>query len=104
MPELIEKFIEIAELFGIKLNITIFEHREYDLEFVENCIKNGCVNFKLNNKYWVKKQTYKYKSKNRFKYMTTLWNEYIDKFCNYTQKIKEKGLKYSQIRNNKLKL
>ena len=97
LPGLVEKFIEMAELFGIELNITIFDHREYDPEFVENYIKNGCVNFKLNNKYWVKKQNYKYKSKNRFKYMTTLWNEYIDKFCNYTRKIKEKGLKYSQI-------
>ena len=28
--------------------------------------------------------------------MTTPWNEYIDENCNYTQKIKEKGLKYSQ--------
>ncbi len=39
----------------------------------------------------------KNKPKNRFKYMTTLWNEYIDKFCNYTRKIKQRGLKYSQI-------
>ena len=39
LPELVEKFIEMAELFGIKLNITIFNHREYDPEFVENYIK-----------------------------------------------------------------
>ena len=47
--------------------------------------------------YWVKKQTYKFKSKNRIKYYRTLWNQYIDKFCNYTRKIKQIGLKYSQI-------
>lgn len=96
-PELVEKFIEIANIFNIELKITVFDHREYDPEFAENYTKNGLVNFKLNNKYWVKKQTYRYKSKNRFKYMTTLWNKYIDKFCNYTRKIKQKGLKYSQI-------
>ena len=97
LPELVEKFIEIGNLFGFELKITIFDHREYDPEFMETHVKNGLVNFKLNNKYWVKKQTYKYKSKNRIKYCTTLWNEYIDKFCNYTRKIKQKGLKYSQI-------
>lgn len=96
-PELVEKFIEMANIFEMDLNITIFDHREYDPEFSENYAKNGTVDFKLNNKYWVKKQTYKYLSKNRFKYMTTLWNEYIDKFCNYTRKIKQKGLKFSQI-------
>ena len=71
-PDLVEKFIEMANLFEIELNITIFDHREYDPEFSENYAKNGTVDFKLNNKYWVKKQTYKYISKNRFKYMTTL--------------------------------
>lgn len=96
-PELVEKFIEIGKLFGFELKITIFDHREYDPLFVETHTKNGCVNFKLNNKYWVKKQTYKYQSKNRTKYFTTLWNEYIDKFCNYSRKIKQLGLKYSQI-------
>ena len=96
-PELVEKFIEISNLFEFDLKITIFDHREYDLEFMETHIKNGLVNFKLNNKYWVKKQTYKYWSKNRIKYCTTLWNEFIDKFCNYTRKIKQKGLQYSQI-------
>ena len=96
-PELVEKFIEIGKLFGFELKITIFDHREYDPLFVETHTKNGCVDFKLNNKYWVKKQTYKYQSKNRTKYYTTLWNEYIDKFCNYSRKIKQLGLKYSQI-------
>ena len=96
-PELVEKFIEIGNIFGFELKITIFDFREYDPEFAETHIKNGTVNFKLNNKYWVKKQTYKFKSKNRIKYYTTLWNEYIDKFCNYTRKIKQIGLKYSQI-------
>lgn len=96
-PELVETFIELGNLFKLKLKITIFDHREYDPEFAEKYTKNGSVDFKLNNKYWVKKQTYRYKSKNRFKYMRTLWNEYIDKFCNYTRKIKQKGLQYSQI-------
>lgn len=96
-PELVEKFIEIGDLFGFQLKITIFDFREYDPEFAETHIKNGTVDFKLNNKYWVKKQTYKYTSKNRIKYCTTLWNEYIDKFCNYTRKIKQTALKYSQI-------
>jgi hypothetical protein len=96
-PELVEKFIELGNLFGFELKITIFDFREYDPEFAETHIKNGTVNFKLNNKYYVKKQTYKFKSKNRIKYYTTLWNEYIDKFCNYTRKIKQIGLKYSQI-------
>ena len=96
-PELVEKYIEMGNLFGFELKITIFDHREYDPEFAETHIKNGTVDFKLNNKYWVKKQTYRFKSKNRTKYYRTLWNEYIDKFCNYTRKIKQEGLKYSQI-------
>ena len=96
-PDLVEKFIEIGNLFNFELKITIFDHREYDPEFMETHTKNGLVDFKLNNKYWVKKQTYKYLSKNRVKYCRTLWNEYIDKFCNYARKIKQKGLKYSQI-------
>ena len=96
-PDLVEKFIEIGNLFGFELKITVFDHREYDPEFVETHTRNGLVDFKLNNKYWVKKQTYKYLSKNRTKYFTTLWNDYIDKFCNYSRKIKQLGLKYSQI-------
>ena len=96
-PELVEKYMEIGNSFGFELKITIFDHREYDPEFMETHVKNGLVDFKLNNKFWVKKQTYKFMSKNRVKYMTTLWNEYIDKFCNYAREIKKKGLKYSQI-------
>ena len=80
-----------------ELKITIFDHRKYNPEFIETHTKNGLVNFKLNNKYWVKKQTYKYHSKNREKFFTTLQNEYIDKFCNYSRKIKQLRLKYSQI-------
>lgn len=95
-PDLVEKFIEIGNELGFKLKITIFDHREYDPEFMETHTKNGCVDFKLNMKYWVKKQTYKYRSKNRTKYFTTLWNEYIDKFSNFSRRIKQLGLQYSQ--------
>ena len=96
-PDLVEKFIEIGNLLNFELKIAIFDHREYDPEFMETHTKNGLVDFKLNNKYWVKKQTQKYLSKNRVKYCRILWNEYIDKLCNYARKIKQKGLEFSQI-------
>lgn len=49
-PELVEKFIELGNQLKFNLKITIFDHREYDPEFMETHIKNGLVNFKLNNK------------------------------------------------------
>ena len=46
-PELVEKFIEIGKLFNFELKITIFDHREYDPEFMETHTKNGPVYYKL---------------------------------------------------------
>ena len=52
-PELVEKFIELGNLFGFELKITIFDFREYDPEFAETHIKNGTVNFKLNKRFLI---------------------------------------------------
>ena len=52
-PELVEKFIEIGNIFGFELKITIFDFREYDPEFAETHIKNGTVNFKLNKRFLI---------------------------------------------------
>ena len=48
-PESVEKFIEMRNLFDFELKITIFDYREYNPEFAETHIKNGTVDFKLNN-------------------------------------------------------
>ncbi len=50
-PELVEKFIEIEKLYNFELKITIFDHGEYNSEFMETHTKNGLVDFKLNNRY-----------------------------------------------------
>ena len=93
-PKIVEIFSEImdSELFVI-----YFDYREYDPEFAKTHVKNGLVEFKLNKKYIIYKQTYKYQSKNKEKYMTTMLPGYIDKWCNYTRKIKEQGLMCTKI-------
>ena len=74
-----------------------FDYREYDPEFARTHVKNGLVEYKLNKKYIIYKQTYKYTSKNKDKYMTTMLPEYIDKYCNYTREIKKQGLMCTKI-------
>ena len=88
-PEIVEIFSEIMDT---TLFVIYFDSREYDPEFAKTHVKNGLVEFKLNKKYIIYKQTYKYYSKNKERYMTTMLLEYIDKGCNYTRKIKEQGL------------
>lgn len=93
-PEIVEIFSEIMDT---TLFVIYFDSREYDPEFAKTHVKNGLVEFKLNKKYIIYKQTYKYYSKNKERYMTTMLLEYIDKGCNYTRKIKEQGLLCTKI-------
>ena len=93
-PKIVDLFSEIMDT---KLFVVYFDYREYDPEFAKTYVKNGLVQFKLNKKYTIYKQTYEYLSKNKKKYMTTMLDEYIDKYCNYTREIKEQGLMCTKI-------
>ena len=93
-PKIVDLFSEIIDT---ELFVVYFDYREYDPEFAKTHVKNGLVPFKLNKKYTIYKQTYEYLSKNKKKYMTTMLDEYIDKYCNYTREIKEQGLMCTNI-------
>ena len=93
-PQIVILFLE---LFNSELIVVYFDYREYDSEFTKTHVKNGLVEFKLNKKYIIFKQTYEYRSKNKKKYLTTMLPEYIDKYCNYTKEIKEQGLMQTKI-------
>ena len=93
-PKIVEL---ISEIMNTKLFVIYFDYREYDPEFARTHVKNGLVEYKLNKKYIIYKQTYKYTSKNKDKYMTTMLPEYIDKYCNYTREIKKQGLMCTKI-------
>lgn len=93
-PKIVELFSEIIDT---RLFVIYFDSREYEPEFAEKHVKNGLVEFKLNKKYVIYKQTYKYHSKNKEKYMTTMLPDYIDKWCNYTREIKKQGLMCTKI-------
>ena len=93
-PKIVDLFSEIIDT---ELFVVYFDYREYDPEFAKTHVKNGLVPFKLNKKYTIYKQTYEYLSKNKKKYMTTMLDEYIDKYCNYTREIKEQGLMCTKI-------
>ncbi|WP_058739964.1 hypothetical protein [Methanobrevibacter millerae] len=80
-----------------KLFIIYFDYREYDPDFARTHVKNGLVEYKLNKKFIIYKQTYKYPSKNKEKFMTTMLPDYIDKYCNYAGEIKEQGLMCTKI-------
>ena len=93
-PKIVEL---ISEIMNTKLFVIYFDYREYDPEFARTHVKNGLVEYKLNKKYIIYKQTYKYTSKNKDKYMTTMLPEHIDKYCNYTREIKKQGLMCTKI-------
>ena len=93
-PKIVDLFSEIMDT---ELFVIYFDYREYDPEFAQTHVKNGLVEYKLNKKYIIYKQTYKYQSKNKEKFITTILPEYIDKYCNYTREIKEQGLMCTKI-------
>ena len=93
-PKIVDLFSEIMDT---ELFVIYFDYREYDPEFAQTHVKNGLVEYKLNKKYINYKQTYKYQSKNKEKFITTILPEYIDKYCNYTREIKEQGLMCTKI-------
>ena len=78
-PEMIMYFMD---LISKDIKIIIFDPMEYD-EGKIDLKRNGRVEFKLNKKCTVYKQTYYYYTKNKRKYMTTMWGNYIKKNCNY---------------------
>ena len=61
-PKIVELFSEIID---IGLIVIYFDYREYDTEFAKTHVKNGLVEFKLNKKFIIYKQTYEYSSKNK---------------------------------------
>ena len=87
----------LSESRDTKLFVIYFDYREYDPDVTQTHVKNGLVEYKLNKKYIIYKQTYKYQSKNKEKFMTTMLPNYIDKYCNYTREIKEQGLMCTKI-------
>lgn len=92
-PKIVMNLLEIC---SGDIKIVIFDF----LEFEENGIdlkKNGRVKFKLNKKYTVFKQTYYYYSKNKLKYRTTSWSQYIKEYCNYSRDIQNYRFMQSQI-------
>lgn len=93
-PKIVDLFTQIMDK---ELFVVYFDYREYDPEFAKTHVKNGLVPFKLNKKYTIYKQTYEYRSKNKKKYKTTLLDDYIDKYCNYTREIKQQGLMCTKI-------
>ena len=93
-PKIVDLFTQIMDK---ELFVVYFDYREYDPEFAKTHVKNGLVPFKLNKKYTIYKQTYEYRSKNKKKYKTTLLDNYIDKYCNYTREIKQQGLMCTKI-------
>ena len=93
-PQIVMLFLEFI---NSELIVIYFDYREYDSEFAKTHVRNGLVDYKLNKKYIIFKQTYEYRSKNKKKYLTTMLSEYIDKYCNYTKEIKEQGLMRTKI-------
>ena len=93
-PKIVDLFLEIM---NTDLFVIYFDYREYNHDFAQTHVKNGLVEFKLNKKYIIYKQTYKYQSKNKEKYMTTMLPDYIDKYCNYTREIKKQRLMCTKI-------
>lgn len=93
-PKIVDLF---SEIMNTELFVIYFDYREYDSDFARTHVKNGLVEYKLNKKFKIYKQTYKYPSKNKEKFMTTMLPDYIDKYCNYTREIKEQGLMCTKI-------
>ena len=93
-PKIVDLF---SEIMNTELFVIYFDYREYDPDFARTHVKNGLVEYKLNKKFIIYKQTYKYSSKNKEKFMTTMLPDYIDKYCNYTREIKKQGLMCTKI-------
>ena len=92
------KFIEIlADISSENIKFIYFDSKEYDSKNMIKLIKNGLVKFKLNKKLTIYKQKYKYYSKNKLKYKTTMIPLYIKKYCNYTIESQKYGLSFSKI-------
>lgn len=79
-PKIVELF---SEIFNIELIVIYFDYQEYNSEFAKTHVKNGLVEFKLNKKFIIYKQTYKYLSKNKYKFMTTMLDHWqiLQKQC-----------------------
>ena len=93
-PVVVEFF---AEFFSSDIEITIFDYREFYGQGFVDLKRNGRVKFELNKNITIYKQKYYYWSKSRKKYKTTMWSEYIDKYCNYTRSIQYNRLIESKI-------
>ncbi len=93
-PKIVDLF---SKIMNTELFVIYFDYREYDPDFARTHVKNGLVEYKLNKKFIIYKQTYKYSSKNKEKFMTTMLPDYIDKYCNYTREIKKQGLMCTKI-------
>ena len=81
-PDIIEY---ISEYCNFKIEITYIDAREFTNP---NLKRNGRVPFKLNKNIIIYKQQYYYMSKGRKKFLTTMIPKHIDKYCNYTRRIK----------------
>ena len=92
-PQIVMYF---AEIFSEDIDIILFDAMEYETGTID-LKRNGRCEFKLNKKVTVKKQKYYYYSKNNKKYMTTSWESYIKKNCNYTLQIQNYRFMQSQI-------
>lgn len=82
-PIIIENLLEISSK---NLKFIYFDFNELKPDNNVKLIKNGTVEFKLNKKIIIYKQKYKYFSKNKEKFKTTMIPNYIKKYCNYTIK------------------
>lgn len=93
-PTIIENLVEIS---SENLKFIYFDINELETKNKVKLIKNGTVKFKLNKKIIIYKQKYKYYSKNKEKFKTTMIPNYIKKYCNYTIKTQKYGLSFSKI-------
>ena len=93
-PIIIENLVEISSK---NLKFIYFDFNELEPDNNVKLIKNGAVEFKLNKKIIIYKQKYKYFSKNKKKFKTTMIPNYIKKYCNYTIKTQKYGLSFSKI-------
>ena len=93
-PVIVEKLVEIS---SENIKFIYFDSNELSGENKVKLIRNGTVEFKLNKKIIIYKQTYKYLSKNKEKYKTTMIPRYIKKYCNYTIETQKYGLSFSKI-------
>lgn len=93
-PEIVILFIE---MMSDDIEITYFDHREFVDSDNLNLKRNGRVEFKLNKKYIIYKQTYYYYSKNKKKYFTTMISKYIRIYCNYALYIQNYRFMQSKI-------